>query len=241
VPTPDSQIERALVVGAHPDDIDYGSAGTIALWVDAGIEVTYLLVTRGEQGGFDDTARELIPALREAEQVAAARVLGVSDVRFLDGYPDGDVRVGHDLCRDISRVIRQVRPQRALIQSPERHYRRLPASHPDHLAAGESALRAIYPAARNPFAYPELIDREGLEPWTVTDVWIVGHPELTRVVDITTTFDRKIAALRAHASQTAHMGDDLVELVRTLSAENAALGGLPADRLAEAYYTLTVR
>lgn len=239
VPAPDSDIQRALVVGAHPDDIDFGCAGTVALWVDAGIEVTYLLVTRGDQGGFDDTPRDQMPAMREAEQMAAAKAVGVTDVRFLDGYADGDVTASHSLCRDISRVIRDVRPQRALIQSPERNYERLPASHPDHLAVGESALRAIYPAARNPFAYPELL-AEGLEPWIVTDIWIVAHPTVNHYVDVTTVVDRKLAALRAHESQTAHMGDQLVTMVQGWLDANARAGGLPEGRLAEAFHTLQV-
>lgn len=239
MPAPDSEIERALVVGAHPDDIDFGCAGTVATWVDAGIEVTYLLVTRGDQGGFDETPRELVPAIREAEQVAAAKAVGVSDVRFLDGYADGDVQVGHPLTRDISRVIREVRPQRAMIQSPERNYLRLPSSHPDHLAAGECALRAIYPAARNPFAYPELLD-EGLQPWTVTDIWIVSHPSANHYVDVTAVFDRKVAALRAHESQTGHMGDRLVTMLEGWLGENARAAGLAPGRLAEAFHTLAV-
>lgn len=239
MPAPDNEIERALVVGAHPDDIDFGCAGTVATWVDAGIEVTYLLVTRGDQGGFDETPRDQVPAIREAEQVAAAKAVGVTDVRFLDGYADGDVQVGHPLTRDISRVIRQVRPQRALIQSPERNYLRLPASHPDHLATGECALRAIYPAARNPFAYPELLD-EGLQPWTVTDIWIAAHPTVSHYVDITAVFDRKVAALRAHESQTAHMGDELVTMLQGWLGENARAADLPEGRLAEAFQTLQV-
>ncbi|MGF1661313.1 MAG: PIG-L deacetylase family protein [Kineosporiaceae bacterium] len=239
MPAPDSSIERALVVGAHPDDIDFGCAGTVATWVDAGIEVTYLVVTRGDQGGFDDTPRERVPLIREAEQVAAAKAVGVTDVRFLDGYADGDVQVGHDLVRDVSRVIRQVRPQRALIQSPERNYRRLPASHPDHLAVGEAALRAIYPAARNAFAYPELL-AEGVQPWTVTDIWLVGHPTVDHHVDVTSTFDRKVAALRAHESQTRHLGDGLVTMLRGWLGDNARTAGLPEGRLAEAFHTLEV-
>jgi LmbE family N-acetylglucosaminyl deacetylase len=239
VPAPDSTIERALVVGAHPDDIDFGCAGTVATWVDAGIEVTYLVVTRGEQGGFDDTPRDRVPLLREAEQIAAAKAVGVTDVRFLDGYSDGDVQVGHPLVRDVSRVIRQVRPQRALIQSPERNYRRLPASHPDHLAVGEASLRAIYPAARNPFAYPELL-AEGLAPWTVTDIWLIGHPTVDHHVDVTSTFERKVAALRAHESQTGHLGDGLVTMLQGWLGENARVAELPAGRLAEAFHTLEV-
>ena len=235
MPLPDNEIERALVVGAHPDDIDFGSAGTVALWVDAGIEVTYLLVTRGDQGGFDDTPRADMAPLREAEQRAAAKAVGVSDVRFLDGYTDGWVEPTRELERDIARVIRQVRPQRMLVQSPERNYARLPASHSDHMATGEAAIRAIYPTARNPHAWPELVSEENLEPWTVTEVFIVGHPGADHAVDVTAAFDRKIAALREHRSQTEHMGEQLEVMVRDWLTRNAGVGGLPDGHLAEVY------
>jgi LmbE family N-acetylglucosaminyl deacetylase len=135
----DSQVTRVLVVTAHPDDVDFGSAGTVATLVDAGVSVTYCIVTDGDAGGFDPTVpRSEIPGIRRAEQVAAAAVVGVTDVRFL-GYRDGELTVSHDLRRDISRVIRQVRPQRVMIQmSPMRNWERIAASHPDHMAAGEA-------------------------------------------------------------------------------------------------------
>ena len=235
MPKPDTEIERALVVGAHPDDIDFGCAGTVATWVDAGVEVTYLLVTRGDQGGFDDTPREQMAAIREAEQRAAAKAVGVTDVRFLDGYRDGWVEPTRELERDIARVIRQVRPQRMIIQSPERNYERLPASHSDHLATGEAAIRAVYPSARNPYAWPELMSDEGLEPWIVSEVFISAHPGADHAVDVTATFDRKIAALREHRSQTSHMGDTLEPMVRDWLTRNAGVGGLPDGHLAEIY------
>ena len=235
MPKPDTEIERALVVGAHPDDIDFGCAGTVATWVDAGVEVTYLLVTRGDQGGFDDTPREQMAALREAEQRAAAKAVGVTDVRFLEGYRDGWVEPTRELERDIARVIRQVRPQRMIIQSPERNYERLPASHSDHLATGEAAIRAIYPSARNPYAWPELISDEGLQPWIVSEVFISAHPGADHPVDVTATFDRKIAALREHRTQTEHLGDRLEPMVRDWLTRNAGVGGLPDGHLAEMY------
>jgi LmbE family N-acetylglucosaminyl deacetylase len=121
-----------------------------------------------------------------------------------------------------------------LIQSPERNWARIPASHPDHLAAGESAIFSIYPDARNPFAHPSLLSDEGLDAWTVHDVWVMGGPTPNHVMDVTDVFSTKIAALRAHESQTAHM-DDLEERLRgwmTMAAQNA---GLPEGRLVEAF------
>lgn len=234
-----SDVERILVVTAHPDDVDFGAAGAIAGWVAEGIEVTYCIVTDGDAGGFDPTVpRSQIPTIRRAEQIAAGAVLGVHDVRFL-GYRDGELTVTHDLRRDISRVIRQVRPQRMLIQSPERNWRRLPASHPDHMAAGEAAIFAIYPDARNPFAHPVLLNDEGLEAWTVHDVWVFGTPTPDTFIDITAHFDTKIAALRAHESQTSHM-DDLEDRIRGWGVVMAEMGGLPEGRLAESFMRVEV-
>jgi LmbE family N-acetylglucosaminyl deacetylase len=225
---------RVLAVAAHPDDLDFGCSGTVAGWTKAGAEVTYLVITRGDQGGFDDTPREQMPAIREREQRDAAAALGVTDVRFLDGFRDGWLEPTPDLVRAIVRVIRDVRPERMLIQSPERNWDRIGAGHPDHLAAGEASIRAVYPAARNPFAFPELLAEEGLEPWTVPQVWLMAHAAVDTFVDITDTFDQKLAALRAHVSQTAHNGD-LEVMLRRWNTATAQRGGLPEGRLAEAF------
>jgi LmbE family N-acetylglucosaminyl deacetylase len=233
-PLDDADVPRALVVTAHPDDVDFGSAGTIATWTAKGIDVTYCIVTDGDAGGFDpDVPRTDIPRIRRAEQTAAAAIVGVTDVRFL-GYRDGELAVSHDLRRDISRVIRQVRPRRMLIQSPERNWQRIQASHPDHLAAGEAAIQAVYPDARNPFAHPSLLRDEGLEAWSVDEVWVMASDEPDHFVDVTDQFDVKIKALRAHASQTSHM-DELEDFLRTWMASAAERGGLPSGRLAEAF------
>jgi LmbE family N-acetylglucosaminyl deacetylase len=217
---------------AHPDDVDFGAAGTIAQWTDAGIEVTYGIVTNGDAGGFDPAVpREQIGAIRQAEQRAAAKEVGVSDVRFL-GYPDGRLEVSLDLRRDISRVIREVRPQRVICQSPERNMLRIPASHPDHLAAGEAAICAIYPDARNPFAFAELAE---LDAWSVAETWVSGYAQVNRYVDVTETWDRKMAALMRHASQHAHP-DQLEPMLRGWNGSNAVAAGLPAGRLAEGFW-----
>lgn len=238
--TPDPPPERALLVVAHPDDADFSAAGTVATWTAGGTDVTYLLVTSGDAGGFDDTPREEMPVLRRREQELAAREVGVGDVRWLTGYRDGSVTANDDLVRDISRVIRDVRPQLVLTSSPERWWDRLPASHPDHMAVGEATTRAVYPAARNPFAFPELLQGEGLQAWTVPQLWLAAHPDRTRAVDITDVFDRKLAALRQHASQTAHLGDGLEARLREWGAGVAAAHGLPEGRLAEAFRVVVV-
>src|SRR5262247_1891299 len=198
-----SEIQRILAITAHPDDVDF-TVGTIALWTDAGIEVTYCIVTDGDAGGYDESVpRPEMAQLRRAEQSAAAKHVGVHDLRFL-GYPDGRMEATLALRRDLARVIRQVRPDRVLCQSPERNYDRIGIGHPDHRAVGSAALDAVYPDARNPFAFPELREREWLDAWTVREVWIAGGPDPNRYVDVTETFPRKLAALRAHESQTGH-------------------------------------
>ena len=227
-------VERVLSITAHPDDVDFGSAGTVALMTDAGLEVTYCVITDGDAGGFDPSVpRDRIAGIRQGEQRAAAKEVGVSEVVFL-GYLDGRLEVSFDLRRDLARVIREVRPQRVLTQSPQRHMVRIPASHPDHLAAGEAAMCAIYPDARNPFAYPDLAD---LEAWTVLETWVAGMERVNRYVDITSTFDRKMAALHAHASQ--HPDPESLEpMVRGWNGLNATAGGLPEGRVAEAFWVM---
>jgi LmbE family N-acetylglucosaminyl deacetylase len=233
-------VERALVIAAHPDDVDFGAAGTVATWAAEGTEVTYCLCTDGDAGGFDPAVpRERIAGIRQEEQRAAAKEVGASEVVFL-GYPDGQLVVSFDLRRDISRVIRQVRPERVVIQSPEISWDRLPASHPDHRAAGEAALAAVYPDARNPFTHRSLLEDEGLDAWTVHDLWVMGGPTPNHWVDITDVFDKKVAALRRHTSQTSHM-DDLEDLLRGWATNQAGAAGLPDGRLAEPFRRVTVR
>ena len=227
-------VTRALVVTAHPDDVDFGAGGTAMALVKAGVQVTFCICTDGDAGGFDDsTDRSEIPAIRRAEQVAAAAVYGVTDVRFL-GYRDGYLEPSHDLQRDIVRVMRQVQPQLVLTQSPERNWERLPSSHPDHMAAGEATARALYPAVRNPYAYPELRIEEGLDAWTVNWLWLQGHVEPNHWVDTTEFFTRKVTALEAHASQTSHM-EGLEGMLRSWGEMQAAAAGFETGRLAEAF------
>jgi len=233
---PAEHVERALCVVAHPDDLDFASAGTIAQWTAAGTEVTYCIVTDGDAGGFDDTPREQMGPLRQAEQRAAAAAVGVTDVRFL-GYPDGRLELTLDLRRDISRVIRQVRPQRVLTTSPERFWDRIGASHPDHMTVGESTLRAVYPDARNPFAFPELLADEGLDAWTVSEVWVSASPRADHAVDVTEVADQKFKALRSHVSQVSH-NPDLETFVTGWMSQTAQRFGLPEGRLAEAFHVV---
>jgi len=218
---------------AHPDDVDFGSAGTMALLSSRGVEVHYCLVTDGDAGGSDRTmSRVDMAALRRTEQTAAAGKVGVQHLVFL-GYPDGRVEPTLELRRDISRVIREVRPQVVVSQSPERNLDRIFASHPDHLATGEAAMSAVYPDSRNPFAYPELLDG-GLEPWTVEELWLSGHPQPTDYFDVTEFVALKFEALLCHQSQ--HPDPVGMEgRVRQWMAATASAAGMAEGRLAEGF------
>ncbi|HXY91966.1 MAG TPA: PIG-L deacetylase family protein [Acidimicrobiia bacterium] len=229
----DDEIERILVVIAHPDDVDFGAAGSIARWTDAGIDVAYCVVTDGEAGG---RHRGIGPAelaeLRRVEQANAAKVVGVTDLTFL-GYPDGRLVPSLELRRDITRVIRRVRPDRVLCQSPDRNFGRIYASHPDHLVAGDATLCAVYPDARNPFAHPELLD-EGYEPWVAPEIYVMTAAEADVFVDITDTVDRKVEALRSHVSQMPDP-ERIEEMIRGWAEATGARAELPVGRLAEGF------
>ncbi|MFP5321631.1 MAG: PIG-L deacetylase family protein [Acidimicrobiia bacterium] len=231
----DAEVERILVVTAHPDDVDFGAAGSVARWTDAGAHVAYCIVTDGDAGGFDpDVPRGDIAGIRRREQTEAAAQVGVEELHFL-GYPDGRLEITMDVRRDISRVIRQVRPRRVVTQSPVRTFDSVFRSHPDHLAAGEAACCAVYPDSRNPFTFTELV-AEGLEAWTVEELWIMGTAPGAQesFVDITDTFDRKIKALLRHESQMTDPGG-MEQRLRDWNEANAVAGGLGAGRLAERF------
>jgi LmbE family N-acetylglucosaminyl deacetylase len=224
------------VVAAHPDDIDFGAAGTVGRLTDAGCTVSYAIVTDGDAGELPEGIhRTEGGALRRREQVDAAAQVGVraEDVRFL-GFPDGLVEATMELRVAITRVIRITRPDVVICQSPERRWDSMFASHPDHLATGEATLQAVYPDARNPHAHLSLM-AEGLDAHTVRETWVMAHPEPDRYVDVTDTFDAKVAALRAHASQTAHI--DLPEFIGGWVRRAGVDGDLDDGRMAEAFKT----
>lgn len=234
-----SEIERVLVVTAHPDDVDFGAAGTVANMTDAGIEVVYCLVTDGQAGGFDRTIpRDEMAAIRREEQTKAAAEVGVTRLYFL-GHMDGAVVVDMTLRCDISKVIREVRPQVVITQSPFRNLDSTYGSHPDHLATGEATMCAVYPDARNPFAFPGSECAE-LEDWAVDEVWVMLGTDAKDFIDITTQIDRKIRALRCHESQ--HRDPDALEArVREWWKQIAADRGRPAGTSAEAFRVVDTR
>jgi LmbE family N-acetylglucosaminyl deacetylase len=234
---PDRDVERVLAIVAHPDDAEFWAGGTIALWTDEGIQVTYCVLTDGSGGGFDpDVPRPEIPHIRRGEQQQAAKLLGVSEVKFFGLGEQSLLDDGQELHENLVRVIRQVRPQRVVTWSPEWNWKRFRSSHPDHLATGATALTAIYPDAGNSFALSRLRQVEGLEPWTVREVWLINSQEreVNHYVDITETFDRKVAAVRAHSSQIQDP-ETLSARLRERIAQNTAAAGLDGGRLAEAF------
>ena len=236
-PLPDEAISNVLIVTAHPDDLDFGCSGSIALWVKRGIEVSYVICTNGDQGGEDPSVpREDMPRIRQQEQRDAGAVVGVERITFL-GYRDGWLQPTIELRKEIVRQIRIHKPDRLVIQSPERNWDRLFSSHPDHMAAGEAAIQAVYPDARNPFAFEDLLKEEGLEPHRVKEVWVMSARHPNHFVEITETIDMKIKALHAHVSQTAH-NPQMEEMVRGWGERNAEAMGLGSGRYAELFHVI---
>ena len=231
---------KVLVVVAHPDDVDFGSGGTVATWIAEGHEVVYCLVTDGQAGGSDNTVtREQVAQTRRLEQTAAAKILGVTELHWLE-FQDGAVVADLNLRREISAIIRIVKPDRVLTQSAERNYSRIYASHPDHLATGEATLCAIYPDARNEFAFPELLSERGLAPHAVPETWIMAGPNPKHFVDTTDVMDKKITALLCHESQ--HLDPaGLPARMRSWGEMIATAGGLPAGRTAEAFLVVDTK
>lgn len=228
-------VARVLVIVAHPDDAEFWAGGTIARWVDAGAKVTYCVLTDGELGGFDEgLPRGDLPSVRRDEQRAADAVLGVHEVDFFGLREGGLNPADEQLRRGLVRLIRQTRPQRIVTWSPEWNWQRFRSCHPDHRATGEIALSAIYPDAGNPFAHLPLRQDEGLDPWTVSEAWLLNSPQVNHYVDITDTFDRKVEAVRQHQSQVGNRTDLAAEL-RARIAANTRAAQLPPDRLAEAF------
>ena len=194
-----TDVRRILVIVAHPDDAEFGCGGSVANWVAEGCEVFYCLMTSGNRGSDDPgMAPDRLAVIRQEEQRAAARVLGVKDVVFL-GYPDGELEDTRDARREAVRAIRRFRPDRVVTQNPFPSLSPY-SGHRDHRHAGRLALDAVYPYARDRLHFPE-VAAEGLLPHKVRQVYVMGHDEPDTFMDITGTMDTKLRALRCHASQ----------------------------------------
>ncbi|HET9174649.1 MAG TPA: PIG-L deacetylase family protein [Candidatus Saccharimonadales bacterium] len=191
-----------LGIAAHPDDLDFGAAGTMAAFANAGADIHYLILTDGSKGSSDvEMSPPTLVKTREAEQRAAVEILGGKDVTFL-GYPDGELEVTMQLKKDVVKVIRTVKPDVVVTMDPSMIYSadRGFINHPDHRAAGQTALDAVYPLARDHLSFPELF-ADGFAPHITPTVLLINFDKGNYTVDISDTFDKKIAALKAHASQ----------------------------------------
>ena len=222
---------KFMVIAAHPDDAEFGPAGTAARWIDAGSEGWLVCCTSGDQGGEDPDADPLaLAALRETEQRAAAAVIGYAGVSFLH-QPDGALANDLALREQLVREIRTFRPDAVLATDPETIiYKGGGINHTDHRAAGIAAIDAVYPAARNPMAFPWLA-RGGLAAHKVRRVYLFWSDRSDTWVDISATLERKIEALRAHASQI-HDPDGLAERIRSWAGEEGApIGATAAEAL----------
>jgi LmbE family N-acetylglucosaminyl deacetylase len=230
---------RVLVIGAHPDDIEFGAGGTIPRWVDEGWDVRYVIVTSGQRG-VQDAGQDPVAfgRLREDEARAAAKVAGVTDVTFL-GYMDTEVVYSPTLQRDLAREFRRHRPHRLLTMSPEH----LPAggfvNHPDHRAVATAALDTTITGGTTAAIFPELETEEGLLPWReLEEIWLMGPGGGDEVVDVTAYFERKLAALDAHASQMAQAPRDLRAF---LGRRLESIGERHGYRYAESFRVITRR
>ncbi len=228
--------ERALVVVAHADDIEFGMGGTAARWADAGAQVTFCITTDNGSGSNEaDSVRAELVQLRESEQLAAAAVLGVSDVRFL-GYPDGTLEATLALRRDLTRLIRELRPQVVMttdpttIIPPGNFY----INHPDHRATSEATMYATFPSAGTRPIFPELLE-EGLEPHNVDYFYLGFSSEPTLTVDVTGQWERKVRALLCHKSQ---VDEDVVGFIQGFSNE---IGKQMGVEHGEAFRVVTLR
>lgn len=223
--------KRVLMIAAHPDDPEYGCAGTIARWASEGSVITYLLLTSGDKGSKDPTVRPgALVTLREREQAAAARKLGVKDLVFLR-RPDGMLENTMDLRRDIVAVIRRIRPWRVLTIDPWRHYQ----THPDHRAAGGAALDAVY-AAKEVNLFAEQL-AEGVEPWRVKEIYLFWTDAADHWEDITSVMGRRVSSLLAHKSQVRGDRKGHDTSIRKGAHEVAQKAGLPF-RYAEGFKLL---
>jgi LmbE family N-acetylglucosaminyl deacetylase len=216
--------DRALAVVAHPDDLEYGGAAAIARWTGQGKQVAYLLASRGE-AGIDTMDPAEAAEVRTAEQIESARVVGVTDVTFLD-HPDGTITYGLDLRRDIAAAIRRQRPELVVAVNHRDTYGGIFPNMADHRAVGQATIDAVRDAG-NRWVFPEL-GEAGLEPWGgVRHVAVAGSPQATHAVDVSDTFDLGVESLRRHAAYLAGLGSpDPAEFLRQRAeATGARFGG----------------
>ena len=221
-----------MVVTPHPDDAEFGTAGTVASWVKQGREVVYVVCTNGDKGSSDpDMTSERLAQIRQQEQQRAANILGVKEVIFLD-HGDGELEDTPAFRGELVRLIRKYRPDVVITSDPYRRY----LWHRDHRITGTVTLDAIFPYARDHLSYPEHI-AEGLAPHRVKEVYLWGAEEPDTYIDITETFDIKMAALNCHASQVGQYMELLAQRVRERAEKMGQKEGFP---LAEAFRRIEI-
>jgi LmbE family N-acetylglucosaminyl deacetylase len=233
------KFEKVMVVSAHPDDPDFGAGGSVARLADSGAEVTYVIVTDGRQGGEDPNQKDSeLVAIRQREQRAAAKVLGVKKIEFL-GYKDGHLSPDLNLRRDIVRMIRKHKPELVITHIPGRVLDApMGGSHPDHLAVGEATMAAVYPDSRNPRAFRSLL-KAGFKPHEVKEVWIPFWTLGDYYVDVTKTLERKIEALKKHKSQVAKPGRTW-DFEKFMRKRHRDIGKRAGYQYAESFKRITV-
>ncbi len=232
---PAGEPARVLVVAAHPDDPEFACGGTSALWATEGKEVYYLLCTRGDKGSADrEMTSERLVEIRELEQRAAAAAIGAKCVSFLR-FKDGELAPTLEFRGAIVEEIRRVRPQIVVTHDPTSVYGPNNLNHPDHRAVGTATLDAIYPTARDRLQFPAH-EKAGLLPHKVKEVYLWGAPNPNVWIDISTTFDRKIEALRCHVSQVGK-AEELAQRMRERAKQVGEPKGIP---MAESFFRVTM-
>jgi LmbE family N-acetylglucosaminyl deacetylase len=240
MPDQDFIPKKILAVAAHPDDVDFGFAGSIAKWAKAGASIYYLILTDGSKGTDD----RLIPTFklikkREVEQRAAAKLLGAKQVYFL-GYPDSELMITMELKKQVTKYIRQLKPDTVLVMDPTMIYSNSRGfgfiNHPDHRVAGQVTLDSIFPLARDHLTFPELLS-EGLEPHKVSTVLMINFEKHNFAIDISTTIDKKLSALALHTSQMP----DLYATQQMVKGWAETTGKNYGFKYAEAFVRLDIR
>jgi LmbE family N-acetylglucosaminyl deacetylase len=228
-----TKLAQVMVVTPHPDDAEYGVAGTVVRWVSQGKEIVYVVCTNGDKGTSDASVKpEELAKTREEEQIAAANLLGVREVIFLR-HPDQGLEDTPEFRKEIVRLIRMYRPETVVTADPYRRY----IWHRDHRMTGQVTLDAIFPYARDIFSYPDLA-KEGLDPHKVTEVLLWGTEDVNYRSDITETFDVKLSALRCHKSQVGHI--PLQELEDRLRERHRSLAQGEEYELAEGFHRVEI-
>ena len=222
-----SELTPKIVLGvaAHPDDLDFGASGTLAAFAAQGASVYYLLLTDGSKGTADrEVASADLVRTRQQEQRAAVQAIGAKDVEFLD-YPDGRLEVTMDVKRDIIKAIRKYKPDVVVTMDPSVLYSadRGLINHPDHRAAGQATLDAVYPLARDHLSFPELFEA-GHEPHKVSTVLLINFNQQNYTVDISQTIDLKMQALEAHSSQMTDL-EKTQTMMRNIATQIGAASG----------------